>query len=203
MKKILIVLSLLILISCSPKMIGITFLGISKYGNLEKGIPLFDTLMVDLNGKDTISIGKYAVSTEKKMSKLKTGYWKTYYPNNILKEEGEYRISKFSNCGIAGPFYEYNNYRTGVWKYYKENGDLKYPLNYYSDTLLVQNSCEGTKTVFGLVKNFSKLRYLYNLTADEIFQLQKLRTEDDHQKMTLVPISGVLVFEYEDFKIED
>ncbi|WP_041264072.1 hypothetical protein [Bernardetia litoralis] len=184
-------------------MIGLPFLGISKYGNLEDGIPLFDTLIIDLKEKDTISIGKYAVSTEKKMGKLKTGYWKIYYSNNILKEEGEYGVGKFIDCGVGGTYYRYNNYRTGVWKYYKENGELKCKISYYPDTLLVENSCGRVKIVFGLIKNFSKLQYLYNLTADEIFQLQKLRTEDEHQKMTLIPISGVLVFEYDDFKIED
>ena len=46
------------------------------------------------------------IGAESSHKSVKNGYWKEYYPNHILKEEGNYKKGK----------------KIGVFKYYDENG---------------------------------------------------------------------------------
>lgn len=187
--------------SCSPKTTSqFPFQALQIYGDLANGKPLRDSLIVHLWWNDTLSIGRYAVTSNNNLSVLKTGYWKTNFSNGKKRDEGEYKIGSFVDCCVAGYCMKYYHYKSGIWKYYNEDGALKYELNYKPDTLHVNTNCEGgDKVIFGLIKDFSRLEYKYGLTPDEIFQLQKVEMENNSgDKTILIPISGELVFRYEE-----
>jgi len=200
MKKILFTSLTIFLMACGPKYTSrIAISNEATFGDVNVGIPQLDTFVVHLNGADTMSYGHYGLSNERELSIYKTGYWKSFYPNNILKEEGEYRIGHYINCCFAGACMQYYHYKIGKWKYYDSNGNLKCKVAYIPSTLHKDTNCEGGDQVkFGLIKHFSKLAHLYNLTVDEIYQLQKvvLATKDPNRQIILIPISGELVFEY-------
>ncbi|BDD10850.1 hypothetical protein FUAX_32820 [Fulvitalea axinellae] len=200
-KKNILILISLIFITCSPKTITTIHIEYADiFGEINNEIPQYDSLVITLSGIDTLSYGKYALLKNSKLSSLKTGIWKEFHSKGVKKSEGEYKIGHYVDCCTGGACMSYYHYKIGEWKYYDSLGNQKFKLKYYPDTLHVNTRCQGGDYApFGLIKNFSKLEYLYDLKPDDIFQLQKVEiiSKDSRRKTIITPISGELVFNYE------
>jgi|GEM_PF-5897048 hypothetical protein len=197
MYRLSVLILFLIISSCNPKLTSIYVADSSIYGELKNGQPDADTLIVKMNQSDTLAIGKYAVTDEGQIEYLKTGYWKVFHDIGSIKEEGEYKIGSLIDCCFSGACARYYHYKSGIWKYYDEDGEELFELNFQPDTLHVDTRCQGgDQIVFGLIKDFSKLEYKYKLTPDDIYELQKVVIEDEEsqRKTVAIPISGELVF---------
>jgi hypothetical protein len=187
--------------SCAPRTYtSIAISGEDTYGKIAHGIPKQDTLMVKMwaNG-DTASIGKYAITKDGYISKLKTGHWKEYSEGGQIKEEGEYKLGSMIDCCAGGACRTYYHYKIGPWKYYDEQGKLRYQVTYQPDTLQVDTRCQdGDRVAFGLIKDYSRLNYLYKLSLDTLYALQKVKIEDEIGKgvTILTPLNGQLFLEY-------
>ena len=165
------------------------------YGNLKNGLPEKDTI-VEIK-KDGIILGKGAIAISKKYGKsdLRVGYWKEYTENGTLKMEGNYKLSSYIGCGVGGPFRAFNYYRAGLWKIYDNSGELKYELNFEPTELHINTSCEGgDKLLFGIIKEIP-LKYSGDLTSDKIFELQKIRNEDEYLTEIWTPLNGQIFIE--------
>jgi hypothetical protein len=166
------------------------------YGNLEDGYPEKDTLTDITNEKgNIIGIGRMAIH-EKNISDLKIGNWKEYDESGILISEGNYKIGSFLDCCMGGVCKSFYSYRDGAWKYYSKNGDLKYELNFTPTKLKVDTRCEGgDELIFGLIKDIP-LKYINELNADKLYELQKISIKDNDYEMTFIPLNDKLIIEY-------
>jgi len=167
------------------------------YGELENGIPEKDTLIELKNKKGiVIGIGKMAVS-DNNASDLKFNLWKEYNSDGILLAEGNYKISSFIDCGMGGAFRAYYYYRFGEWKYFKKNGELDFVLDFIPKEHHVDTRCEGgDKMIFGIVENIS-LEYWNRITANKIFELQKISFSNSYATTTMIPLNGKIYYETE------
>jgi len=144
-----------------------------------------------------MSSGKYAVTTDKQLSNIKTGQWKQYYENGQLKSEGNYKISSYLNCCVGGACREYYSYKDGLWKYYSEKGILEYELEFTPSKLHVDTNCEGGDSVnFGIIKTIP-LKYKGALTPDKVFELQKVVLEEEVGSLTYTPLNGEIYITFE------
>lgn len=164
------------------------------YGELKDGLPEKDTI-VEIK-KDLILLGKGAFAVSKYgVSNLKIGYWKEYYENGNLKMEGNYRLGSYINCGAGGAFRDFHYYRSGLWKIYGDNGELKYELTFKPTELHIDTVCEGgDKLLFGII-NEIPLKYSGDLTSDKIFELQRIKTEDNYSTKVWTPLNGRIFIE--------
>ena len=172
------------------------------YGNLKNGLPEKDTI-VEVK-KDEIILEKGALAISKKYGKsdLRVGYWKEYSENGTLKMEGNYKLSSYIGCGVGGPFRAFNYYRTGLWKIYDNSGELKYELNFEPTELHINTSCKGgDKLLFGIIKEVP-LKYWGDLTSDKIFELQKIRTENEYSTEIWTPLNGQIFIEIKNKKAQ-
>jgi hypothetical protein len=167
------------------------------YGELEEGIPEKDTLVELKNKKGTIiGIGKMAVA-DNNVSDLKFNLWKEYDSNGILTAEGNYKISSFIDCGMGGEFRAFYYYRIGKWKYFKKNGELDFILDFVPKEHHVNTRCEGgDKMIFGIVDTIP-LKYWDRVTANKIYELQKISYSDSYSITTMIPLNGKIYYETE------
>lgn len=164
------------------------------YGELKEGLPEQDTI-VELKqngillGKGAVAVSKYGVSN------LKVGYWKEHYENGNLKMEGAYRLGSYISCCTGGACRSFHYYRTGLWKFYTDKGELKYELTFEPTELHIDTTCQGgDKVLFGIIKEIP-LNYWGDLTSAEIFELQRIRTEDDYFIEIWTPLNGRIFIE--------
>ncbi|OOG77042.1 hypothetical protein B0E43_05420 [Algoriphagus sp. A40] len=73
---------------------------------------------------DIKSIGKCAIDKEGKVSDFRVGEWTEYYSDGTVKCEGNYQISSYVDCGIAGLERVFYNYKIGEWSFFKSNATL-------------------------------------------------------------------------------
>tara|TARA_R110002167_G_C12396829_1_gene626487 strand:- start:52 stop:651 length:600 start_codon:yes stop_codon:yes gene_type:complete len=164
------------------------------YGELKYGLPEQDTIIeLKQNG---ILVGKGAVAiSEYGISNLKVGYWKEYYDNGNLKMEGDYLLGSYVGCCTGGACRFFHYYRTGLWKFYNDKGELNYELAFEPTKLQIDTTCEGgDKLLFGLIKEIP-LKYLGDLTSDKIFEFQKIRTENEYSIGIWTPLNGRIFIE--------
>jgi hypothetical protein len=168
-----------------------------RYGELENGIPKNDTLIKLKNKKGTIiGIGKMAVS-DNNVSDLKFNLWKEFDSYGILSAEGNYKISSFIDCGMGGAFRAFYYYRIGKWKYFKKNGELDFILDFVPKEHFVDTRCEGgDKMIFGIVETIP-LEYWDRVTANKIYELQKISFSDSYAITTMIPLNGKIYYETE------
>lgn len=190
MKLFFTVLSIVFIISCSPK----TYVYVANnnlFGDLTNGLPDKDTA-VTIYYKDgsTKAIGSLAVTDSNLPSSVKAGYWQEYYESGGVKSEGNYKIGKYLNCCAGGAYWEYYSYKDGIWKYYNGDGKLAFELEFIPEKLQIHTNCEGGALLtFGLIKNVP-LNYLEKVTPDKIFEIQKVTIEEPNINLTYTPLNG-------------
>ncbi|MBJ2173111.1 hypothetical protein JBL43_02600 [Aureibaculum sp. A20] len=164
------------------------------YGELINGLPVRDSL-VEFKLNDTI-VGFGAVAVSKYgVSDLKVGFWKEYYKNGHLKMEGDYRLGSYIGCCTSGPCRSFNYYRSGIWKFYNEEGEMIYELNFVPTELHIATTCRGGDNyLFGIIK-VVPIKYRNEITSDKIFEIQKIRVEDEYSIHTSTPLNGQIYFE--------
>ena len=167
---------------------GIYISNDKQYGELKNGLPERDSI-IELTRNGTL-IGIGAVAVDKNgISDLKVGHWKEYNENGILKMEGNYKLSSYIGCGMGGPFRAFHYYRTGIWKIYDDKGQLEYELTFEPTELHIATTCEGgDETLFGIIKEIP-LKYLGDLTSDKVFELQKIKNEEDDFTEVWTPLN--------------
>ncbi|MBZ9779899.1 hypothetical protein LB452_13300 [Psychroflexus sp. CAK8W] len=200
MNKSIIFILIILTFGCGTKNINQNRIYIQddkRYGELENGTPENDTLIELKNKKGTIiGIGKMAVS-ENNVSDLKFNLWKEYDSNGILTAEGNYKISSFIDCGMGGGFRAFYYYRIGKWKYFKKNGELDFVLDFVPKEHFVDTRCEGgDKMIFGIVDTIP-LEYWDIVTANKIYELQKISFSNSYAITTMIPLNGKIYFETE------
>src|SRR5690606_16386385 len=199
MPKMRIVIIILVILFQSQLIIAQEDLGIhifdnKLYGELENGLPEKDTIVElkkdgIISGKGALAVSKYGVSD------LKIGYWKEYSENGTLKMEGNYKLGSYIGCGAGGAFRALHCYRSGIWKIYDDEGKLKYELNFEPTELHIDTTCEGgDKLLFGIIKEIP-LKYWGDLTSDKVYELQKIRTENDNAIGIWTPLNGKIFIE--------
>lgn len=166
-----------------------------RYGDISDGLPDKDTLVSKCNDKEILTgIGKMALDG-KEISNLKAGHWKEYNSNGILKREGSYKIGSYIQCCFAGPCNQYYHYRSGIWKYYDDDGLLSYELEFVPSKIHIITSCEGgDDLLFGLVERIP-LKYDNIVTTDTIVKHQKVEMDHETGTITMVPLNGRLYWE--------
>ncbi|TAI46950.1 hypothetical protein [Flagellimonas allohymeniacidonis] len=164
------------------------------YGKLKNGLPKKDTI-IELK-KDGVLVGKGAVAVSKNgVSDLKVGYWKEYTENGTLKMQGNYRLGSYVSCCMGGACRSFYYYRAGPWKIYDGKGELKYELTFEPTELHIETTCEGgDKLLFGIIKEIP-VKYWSDLTSEKIFELQRLRTEDEYAIGIWTPLNGRIFVE--------
>lgn len=190
MRFILVLVLVTILYSCSPK----TYVYIAdenKFGDVSDGLSERDsTITVFFESGKINAVGKLAVTNDSLLSHVKTGFWREYSESGNLKSEGNYRISSYLNCGVAGPFREYYSYKSGKWKYYNEQGELVYEVEFEPTIQNVKTNCEGGDSLtFGLIKDIP-LKYINKLTPEVIFKLQQVTLEENNTTLIYTPLNG-------------
>ncbi|MEP3209739.1 MAG: hypothetical protein ABJN95_11140 [Maribacter sp.] len=166
-----------------------------RYGDISDGLPDKDTLVTKCNDKEILTgIGKIALDG-KELSNLKAGHWKEYNSNGILKREGNYKIGSYIQCCFAGPCNQYYHYKSGIWKYYDDEGSLSYELEFVPSKIHIVTSCEGgDDLLFGLVENIP-IEYDDIVTTDTIVKHQKVEMDHEIGTITMVPLNGRLYWE--------
>lgn len=167
------------------------------YGELENGVPESDTL-IELKNKigTVIGVGKMAVA-DSAVSDLKFNLWKEYDLDGVLSAEGNYKIGSFIDCGMGGAFRAFYYYRIGKWKYYKKNGELDFVLDFVPQEHFVDTRCEGgDKMTFGIVETIP-MEYWERVSANKIFELQKIAFSNSYVITTMIPLNGKIYFETE------
>lgn len=151
----------------------------NQYGELENGLPERDSI-IELT-RNGIIAGKGAMATsENGISNIKVGYWKQYYESGILKIEVNYLLGFYISCCVSGACKTFHYYRTGLWKFYNDNGELNYELTFEPTGLHIVTTCQaGDKLLFGIIKEIL-LKYLWDLTSDNVFELQKIKNKEDN-----------------------
>jgi len=200
MNKTIILLLIILTFSCRTKNLHQTRIFIENdqlYGELKEGIPEKDTLAELKNKKGTVTgIGKVAVANND-VSDLKFNLWKEYDLDGILSSEGNYKISSFIDCGMGGAFRVFYYYRIGKWKYFKKNGELDFALDFVPKEHSVDTRCEGgDKMIFGIVETIP-LEYWNRVTANKIYELQKISFSDSFSITTMIPLNGKIYYEIE------
>ncbi len=200
MKKSITFLFIILTFSCGTKNLHQNRIYIQDdklYGKLENGIPENDTLIELKNKKGTvIGIGKMAVA-DNKVSDLKFNLWKEFDSDGILYAEGNYKINSYIDCGMGGAFRAFYYYRIGKWKYFKKNGELDFALDFVSKEHFVDTRCEGgDKMIFGIVESIP-LEYWDRVTANKIYELQKISFSNSYAITTMIPLNGKIYYETE------
>ncbi|AXT19250.1 hypothetical protein D7030_13490 [Flavobacteriaceae bacterium AU392] len=200
MNKTISLIIIILIFSCGTKNLhqNRVFIQDDKlYGELENGIPEKDSLIELKNKKGTvIGIGKMAVENND-VSFLKFDLWKEYNSNGILSAEGNYKISSYIDCCTAGACRVFYYYRIGKWKYFKENGELDFTLDFVPKEHSVDTRCQGgDKMIFGIVENIP-LEYWDRVTINKIYELQKISFSHSYTISTMIPLNGKMYYETE------
>jgi hypothetical protein len=131
------------------------------------------------------------------VSVLKFDLWKEYDSDGNLSAEGNYKISSFIDCGMGGAFRAFYYYRIGKWKYFKKNGELDFVLDFVPKEHSVDTRCEGgDKMIFGIIENIP-LEYWDRVTANKIYELQKISFSHSYTITTMIPLNGKMYYETE------
>lgn len=175
---------------------SIYILNNNLYGDLKDGLPDNDTLVV--LKKNNVVVGKGALAiSEYGVSELRVGYWTEYSENGNLKMEGNYNLGSYIGCCTSGACRSFYYYRTGLWKIYDNEGKLEYELTFEPTEIHIETNCEGgDELLFGIIKEIP-LKYWGELSSDKIFELQKIRREDDYSIGTWTPLNGRIFIESE------
>ncbi|MFC4267322.1 hypothetical protein [Polaribacter marinivivus] len=185
------ILFLFLILSCSVNKLTkkqFYILNENLYGNLKNGFPEKDTLIEIKKGK-TLSIGKVAVG-KGEVSNLKFGNWKKFNEKGILLTEGQYKIGKYEDCGMGGLEQVFYYYKTGIWKFFNESGELEFELEFIPKNHNIETRCEGgEKMLFGIVEDIP-LKYKGRVNAKLIFELQKIEYEDPYVNTITTPLNG-------------
>lgn len=198
MTKSILFVIILVVLSCSTKIPSQNQIYIEYdklYGELKNGVPERDTL-IELNNKsgNIIGIGKMAVS-EGEVSNLKFDLWKEYDSDGILLAEGNYKISSFVDCGVGGVFRIFYHYRIGNWNYFAKNGALDFELEFTPKKHSIETRCEnGDEILFGIV-NTIPLRYWDKVTANKLYEMQKISYPNAYHTTTFIPLNGKIYVE--------
>ena len=168
MRNITLIFLIFLLNSCANRHLTekkIYIIDNDKYGDIDNGFPVKDTL-IDLKNEEGKIVGKGRLAIhDNETSNLKVGNWKEYDQSGILISEGNYKIGSFIDCCTGGACKSFYYYREGLWKYYSKNGDLKYELIYTPTKLKVDTRCQGgDKLLFGLIKEIP-LKYSDELVS--------------------------------------
>lgn len=159
------------------------------YGDITDGMPDYDTIVKIERDGIIIGMGRLA-KNKNGVSELKVGHWKEYHPNGNLKTEGVYHLGSYIDCCAGGACRQFYYYRSGLWKYYNENGELTYELNFKPSEFHIDTTCEGGDIILFGVVNEVPLKYGRRLTSDKIFEIQKIVTEDDYYIGIWTPLNG-------------
>ncbi|GAB5524787.1 MAG: hypothetical protein Roseis2KO_26590 [Roseivirga sp.] len=192
---IFLLLTGLCLFGCSPRVITQVYVtNTDIFGDLNESIPQNDSLVVKMNGRDTVSVGSYAISKDGDLSIFKTGIWKEYREGK-LRAKGEYKMGNVTDCCAGGQCMAYYHYRIGEWTYYKPTGEVKFKLDFQPEAVLMRNRCGDQFVQFGLVAYVDRTLYKYQLSSDTIFELQKVEMEGAYGKTIITPLNGRLFFD--------
>lgn len=183
------------LFSCSPRVITEVYVsGVDTFGDLNEFIPRKDSLMIKMNGRDTVSAGSYAISKDGDLSIFKTGVWKEYREGKLWAG-GEYKMANVTDCCAGGQCMTYYHYRIGEWTYYLPTGEVKFKLDFQPETVLMRNRCGDQPVQFGLATYTDRTLYNYQLSSDTIFELQKVEMEGAYGTTIITPLNGRLFFD--------
>ena len=166
-----------------------------KFGDISDGLPDKDTLITKCVAMGTMTgIGKMALDG-KEVSNLKVGHWKEYNSKAILKSEGTYKIGSYTECCYSGFCSRFYHYKTGIWKYYDNKGNLSYELNFVPSKIHFVTNCKGGfDLLFGIVKRIP-IKYDHIVTTDTIIKQQKVEFEHEIGTLLMVPLNGILYWE--------
>lgn len=89
------------------------------------------------------SIFIYAYDFEQIKTKMYVGRQIEYFDNGNKKFDGSYKIGSFVNCCFAGYCMMFYPYKSGQWKYYYNNGQVKAFGTYLNSLEHMDTSCEG------------------------------------------------------------
>jgi hypothetical protein len=93
-------------------------------------------------------IGYVALQKDGTETELKIGRWQTVVPglHTLRLSVGDYSIGTFEKCCEAGICKGYYNYKTGYWKFYYLNGQLKASGNFQVSLVEINTGC-GNQTI--------------------------------------------------------
>ena len=105
------------------------------------------------NVDTTIITEKYKTGEVKRIGSVETSSISTeiirlgksteYYKNGQIKEVGNYENGDYNVCGIVGPISVPFVYKTGFWKYFYENGQLKAEGKFELKIKIGKDKCAG------------------------------------------------------------
>jgi hypothetical protein len=198
MRVIPILISTFLVLSCSKRtftQVGISYE--SLYGDLSDGLPDKDSLATEKKNDKIIGKGSYAVTGDR-LTNIKVGQWKEYDDYGILRTEGNYKMSSFTDCCTGGLCKSFYYYRSGTWRFYNDKGEFEFEIDFEPARLHVKTRCQGGDSLtFGLIKSIP-IKYWDKLTTDKIYEVQKISfsDKDSNGTTTYTPLNGQLFMEY-------
>ena len=113
----------------------------------------------------------------------------------VSRKKESYSLGMYQQCCYSGACAQYYFYRTGLWKFYDGEGCIDYELEFEPSELHITTNCEGgDELIFGLVKSVP-LDYMDKVTANMIFESQKVIMKTENWTEILIPINGILMRE--------
>ena len=166
------------------------------YGDISDGLPdNFSSIEVKNRKGNVIGIGNVAYR-DNEPTDLRVGYWKEYNENGRLEKEGTYKLGSYVQCCFGGPCSQYYYYRTGLWKFYNPDGSINYELVFKPSEIHIDTNCEGgDKILFGIVDSIP-LEYIDKVSANTIFESQKVIMKTENWTEILIPLNGKLYVEW-------
>ena len=87
--------------------------------------------------------GNYAIDIFGKVSNIKIGKWTDFYSNGTIKSVGEFQISSYLDCGVAGLERIFYNFKIGEWIYYNHDSTIEAKGTYKIIKTKIDTRCEG------------------------------------------------------------
>lgn len=165
------------------------------YGDITDGLP-DESRGIEIRNKQgkVIGVGKVAFQ-KNKSTNLRVGYWKEYYQNGTIEKEGTYKLGSYVQCCYGGACAQYYYYRTGLWKFYDTDGNISHELVFEPSEIHIDTNCEGgDNLLFGIVESIP-LNYLDKVSADMIFESQKVKIKTENWTDIFIPLNGKLFIE--------
>ena len=117
-------------------------------------------------GQDTVLITYYPTGEKKNEghhafdknhfpTQLKIGRFVEFYRSGAVKSTGNYEISSYIDCGIAGYEREFYNFKDSTWTYYFENRKVQAKGKYAVIKTKIETRCEGGDSLIYGITNGS------------------------------------------------
>ena len=115
-----------------------------------------DTLLITYypNGEKKDE-GHYAFDKNHFLTQLKIGSFVEFYRSGAVKSIGNYQISSYIDCGIAGYEREFYNFKASSWTYYFENRKVHAKGQYDLIKTKINTRCEGGDSLMYGITNGS------------------------------------------------